>query len=61
MFAVLKGVCMFVFFNNLVMILVPFPVYIKVTIFACFFGGVFCSMWFGLFSFLFVCRMVIVM
>jgi hypothetical protein len=56
---VLKDVRMFVILNSLVMMLVSFPVYVKVTHF-CLFSVVFCSMWFGLCLFwcLYVCILI---
>jgi hypothetical protein len=47
LFLVLEDVSIFVFLSSLVMILVSFPVYVKVAHF-CLLFGVFCSMLFGL-------------
>jgi hypothetical protein len=59
-FVVLKDVRKFVFLSNFVMILVSFPMYVKVAHFCLFVDGVYPSIWFRLFPSLFVPRIVIV-
>jgi hypothetical protein len=61
-FVVLEDIRTFVFLNNLVTVLVSFPVYVKVAHFLLVFWWcvLFYVVWF-MFSFLFICRTVIVM